>query len=249
MTAAIAAALVGASRTMKKIGLSTSNSTSMSFTLTRLSGCNLDSIRRAGGLPIIIPSIDEAKAEAYIDQVDALVLTGGNDVSPHYYDKSPTTEEDYDFERDRFEFKLLEMALAKEIPIMCICRGLQLANVYMGGSLILDLKKEGYTSLIHLIEDQNDHRLKDAYHTIEVDKESNFYSLTGKESLLVNSIHHQVLGRLGDRIRPVAKSSDGIVEIAEMEDYENFIGFQFHPERMQDQEAIRKVYKDFVRRA
>lgn len=235
---------------MKVIGISSSNQKAKDFTLTRVSGDNLTRVREKGGLPIIIPSLkDPGLAKDYIDKIDSLILTGGADVAPFNYGKNPNTHTDYDFERDAFELALFVEAMKREMPIMAICRGLQLVNVALGGTLILDLKKAGYEDIIHVREDMDGSQWKDAFHTIRVSKDSRLYQNLGQDELIVNSIHHQAIDELGDGLVSVAESDDGIIEIVEMKDYENFIGFQFHPERMGSTSLADHYYSELVRRA
>lgn len=235
---------------MKVIGISSSNQKAQDFTLTRVSGDNLARVREKGGLPIIIPSLrDPVLAKTYIDKIDGLILTGGADVAPFKYGKNPNTSTDYDFERDAFELALFEEAMKREMPIMAICRGLQLVNVALGGTLILDLKKAGYEDIIHVREDMDESQWKDAFHTIRVNKDSRLYKVLDQDELIVNSIHHQAIDELGSGLVRAAESDDGIIEIVEMEGYENFIGFQFHPERMESTSLADYYYSELVRRA
>lgn len=235
---------------MKKIGITTGNIRVGEFYFSSLSGYNVDAVRDGGALPIIIPTSAKLDlAEVYIESIDGLVITGGSDISPFLYGKDPVTHETYDFERDSFELALFKLAMEKGIPILCICRGLQLANVARGGSLIRDLKKAGYDEIIHVVEDFKEDSANDSYHIMEVDRESRLYSLLGGEVLLVNSVHHQAINDLGENMKAVAWSKDGVIEAVEMTDYEGFYGFQFHPERLYQKEGFANIYKDFVGRA
>lgn len=235
---------------MKKVGISASNIKHGRFTLSRLSGYNVDAVRGVGAIPIIIPSLSNAElADSYIDEIDALIITGGNDVSPFLYGEDPNTEEVYDFERDEFELRLFNKAMEKQIPILCICRGLQLANVARGGRNIRDLKKAGYNEIIHAVKNVNWNESTDAYHQIKLSKNSKFYCFAGEDTLVINSIHHQAIETLGENMVAVARANDGVIEAVEMKDYDKFIGFQFHPERLQHMDAFKKVYLDLVGRA
>lgn len=235
---------------MKKIGISASNISSQAFKFARISGYNIDAVRRAGGLAIMIPSAkDPSLAGDYIDNIDALILTGGNDVAPFSYGKNPNTEEKYDFERDRFEISLFKKAMDKKIPILSLCRGLQVANVARGGTNIRDLKKAGYDQVLHSVEGANWHEPTDLYHLVSVSKDSQFYRINKEDQVLANSLHHQAIDELGENMLAVGRSEDGVIEIVEMSDYEDFIGFQFHPERLQDQEVFTRLYDELIRRA
>ena len=235
---------------MKRVGISTSNIRSGNFSLARLSGYNLDAVRKADGLPLMIGSAqDPSLAKEYISQIDALILTGGNDLAPFNYGEDPNTDEIYDFQRDAFELELFKEAMEANLPILCICRGLQLANVARGGKNIKDLKKSGYKEIIHAIDNVNWNEETDTYHQIDILKDSSLYKLIGKETIVINSIHHQAIRELGENMKTVAKARDGVIEAVEMTDYENFIGFQFHPERLQNIQGFRNVYSELIRRA
>jgi putative glutamine amidotransferase len=155
---------------------------------------------------------------------DGLLLTGGVDIKPEIenYENAPTQ---FNTIRDAFEMKILSLALSRNIPILGICRGMQLINLYFGGSLILDL---GQRNISHKKQEN------DNIHSIQVDKKSALYNIVGVESGDVNSAHHQAINQLANCLIMCAKSSDGVVEAIELIDKKDqfLLAVQWHPERM-----------------
>lgn len=164
--------------------------------------------------------------------VDGLVLTGGGDVHPSLYGKSDAIEEVEEVNelRDAFEFEVIETALDAMIPILGICRGMQIMNVYLGGSLIVDLPQASYCS--HVIRDGLDFR-----HPVQLAPNTMIESIAGPGPHKVNSVHHQAVDRLGKGLMVTARSDDGLTEALEwvLKDRMPFLLLvQWHPERMAD---------------
>jgi putative glutamine amidotransferase len=167
-----------------------------------------------------------------ISKVDGLLLTGGGDVHPRYYGMAEEVARvnERDERRDEFEFELIERSLDADLPILGICRGMQVMNVYLGGSLIIDLPSSGY----------EDHSRKEGYdseHIVRLETHSMLGAITGATELTVNSSHHQAVDRLGNGLISSATSADGVIEAAEwiLKDRMPFLMLvQWHPERMKD---------------
>ena len=168
-------------------------------------------------------------------KVDGLVLTGGGDVDPEYYgftDERGVVRE-VNHERDEFEFRVIERALDCEIPILGVCRGMQVMNVYLGGTLIPDLSEAG-------CEDHQSHEGRDGVHSILPVPHTTLAALTGLGSQTVNSAHHQALEHLGRGLMVSAVSQDGVIEAAEwsLKDTMPFLLLvQWHPERMEAKDS------------
>lgn len=190
------------------------------------------SIIKAGGVPLMLPQTNnEAIIDAYLENIDGLVVIGGEDVNPAYYheDVSSLSGPINDV-RDEFEALLIKSAVNKKIPLFLICRGLQFFNVLYQGSLWQDLKLIPHNKLNipHQgwnLSYKNIHRLN------VVDKDSYFYNIIKNDYLYVNSLHHQTINKLSPLLKIVAQSDDGVIEVVESNIQDHFIiGFQYHPE-------------------
>ena len=182
-----------------------------------------EAVARAGGIPVIFPTVaDSALAAALVKKVDGVIFSGGPDLDPSYYGETFWNETvEVDTLRDVSDLMLMRAALAAKKPIMCICRGEQLMNVVLGGSLYQDLPTQVDTLVKHG---------GGTWHRIGVETGSVLYTLFGQDSLTVNSFHHQAVKQVAPGIRVTAHADNGIVEAYEYGD--RLIAFQFHPEGM-----------------
>ncbi|MBR6865049.1 MAG: gamma-glutamyl-gamma-aminobutyrate hydrolase family protein [Bacteroidales bacterium] len=188
-----------------------------------LSANYTEAVARAGGIPVIFPTVsDPALAAALLKQVDGVIFSGGPDLDPSYYGETVWNETvSVDTLRDASDLMLMRAALDSGKPILAICRGEQLMNVVLGGSLYQDIPTQVDTVVKHG---------GGAWHQIGVEKGSVLYDLFGQDSITVNSSHHQAVKEVAPGVRVTAHSADGIVEAYE---YGNqVIAFQFHPEGM-----------------
>ena len=185
-----------------------------------------------------------------LEKCDGIVLTGGEDINPILYHKPEYQKfcEDKIDKRDAFEWKVLEFSQNKHVPLLGICRGLQIGNVFFGGTLIPDLITWG----------KNQHsKVKghDLYHTATAEPGSLLHEITKSDSGEVNSAHHQSADAVGDELMVNSVSPDGVIEGLERKERKgkSFLLFvQWHPERMKDQESlfasgIRKGFAENVR--
>lgn len=178
--------------------------------------------------------VSHRNAEHRIDDFDGLVLTGGEDVDPKFSKAEPRDQVGKtDLRRDTFEFEMLERALRKNLPVLCICRGLQVANVHLGGTLIADLQYDGYS--------KHDVKEKEPVirHSVSVRENSLMHSITGMTSGEINSYHHQAVKIVAESLAPSAFSADGVIESLEWKEkgaQPFFLAVQWHPERMKDAE-------------
>ncbi len=186
-------------------------------------------VQRAGGHALLFVSQDPATAPGMLDRVDGLILSGGGDIHPATYD-GPDHDTVYGLEpdRDTFEFAIIREAMARRMPTLAICRGVQVLNVALGGTLHVDIQ--------HGIDGAHDHFLSgdpvyETPVTVSLEADSKLAGMCDATLAGVNSIHHQSVKDLGDGLRPVATSTDGVIEAVEHEDPEwPLLGVQWHPE-------------------
>ncbi len=186
----------------------------------------VDVVRLVGGVPIVLPAVEGEIPEA-LDAVDALILPGGGDIDPAHYG-GVRHEANYGIspERDGFELALARAALARpNLPILSICRGMQLLNVALGGDLVSHIPDRFGDSVAHRHPE-----LRPVEHAVRIDPASRLAAILGATELDVHSVHHQAVGRLGDGLRAVAWSPDGVIEAVESERLPFLIGVQWHPE-------------------
>lgn len=182
-------------------------------------------VAASGGLPVELTR--DAEVEGIVARLDGLVLTGGADVDPSAYGQAPHENLGaVEQERDRWELALLEAAERRGIPVLCICRGVQLLNVARGGSLRQHVGVDEGDGHPRFDEDGRKHA-----HPVALDEGSLAASLYGR-SAEVNSLHHQVIDRVGEGLRVTGRSPDGSVEAVESE-HGPVLGLQWHPELLE----------------
>lgn len=171
------------------------------------------------------PVLSQANRSLTLDGFAGLVLTGGTDVDPSLYGevRGEHTDEP-DPERDSIEFELLNQALRFDLPIFAICRGLQLLNVFFGGSLLQHLDPPERHRLV-VAGDRSK-----PVHTVSIEGDSLLSGIAGRQILDVNSRHHQAVARLGDGLRITALAPDGVIEAIEHPDKRFVMAVQWHPE-------------------
>jgi putative glutamine amidotransferase len=188
------------------------------------------------------PSIPDIKG------YDGVLFTGGKDINPKYYEeavKYPGLVQ-IDAKRDAFEFELFDRAHRHGLPILGICRGIQMINVKFGGTLYQDLKNSDTTVEREHMQSPPAPRSEPTHVVILTDPESRLAE-TFKGSCRVNSLHHQAIKRLGRGLKVTAHSEDGLVEAVESADaYPFLMAVQWHPEEMVDRPEQRKLFEKFV---
>jgi putative glutamine amidotransferase len=183
-----------------------------------------DKVLEAGGLPVGLPV--GADPVPYLEHLDGIVLTGGADIDPWRYRSPPDGHGHYEPERDRFEFQLLEGALAHDLPVLGICRGLQVLNVHRGGSLVQDVPAHARHDLDPAL----------AVHPVSFEPGSRLHSLYGPATE-VNSLHHQCVDQLGTGLLVAGRADDGTVEAIEMPG-RDVLAVQWHPEMRPHREPV-----------
>lgn len=202
-------------------------------------------LEAAGAIPVILPIAAAETAQAYISRVDALVLAGGQDVSPLLYGEEPHLKVGRTYPlRDAFEVALIEEAYRQRKPILAVCRGLQILNVAFGGTLYQDLESQNAETVV--LHNQKTMPTMPT-HTIQVASGSQLSKILGTKAV-VNSYHHQAVKVLADKFKPVAWSSDGIIEAFESADSQQFVlAVQWHPETMIDTyDSMQSLFNHFV---
>lgn len=217
-----------------------------------LSNRYLDAIAAAGGLPLVAPCTNDRKLVAeYVRRSDGVLLTGGEDVEPKHYTKKlpaklalklgPTEPE-----RDELELLLVEEVFKQHKPLLAICRGHQILNVALGGTLIVDIPTQVPNALPHRQMDKK----CEPVHSVALTKDSDLAKFIGSGKVNVNSTHHQAIGKIAKPLRVVGQSEDGIVEAMELKDKKTLpflLSVQFHPERLVDRyREFREIFANFI---
>ena len=184
-------------------------------------------IEHAGGRPVLVPPSEDAVDET-LHALDALVFSGGSDVNPETYGQDPHPEtKGVVPERDRAELTLLEAALARDVPVLAVCRGSQVLNVALGGDLIQHLPE--------VVGDEKHRHTPGTFadHDVTLERGTRLAELLG-EHAPVKSHHHQGFGRLGSGLRPAARAEDGTLEAVEDPSKRFALGVLWHPEAGDD---------------
>jgi len=198
----------------------------------RLNVAYVRALEAAGLVPLITPPLDPAHAGRVLDVVQGLVLTGGEDVAPRHFGAEPHPAlGDVHEGRDAWELALAREARARALPTLAICRGIQLLNVALGGTLVQDLPSERPGALPHAVDDARTRRVQE----VQVAPRSRLAAALGTGALAVNSLHHQALDRPADGLLVTARTTDGVVEGAEWAAPDWWaVGVQWHPEELVD---------------
>lgn len=194
----------------------------------------IDAVVNAGGAPFLFPLVeDENVLRALYDRLDGILLAGGNDVDPEHYGEEPLPQlGKVDGLRDRVEMQLARWATAEGKPVLGICRGMQVLNVALGGSLYQDIGTQLTQEIVHdssFTCENWEHMV----HELHITPESRLGQLFGPDSFPTNSLHHQALKELAPGLQAVGWAPDGVVELIEGNDERFIIGVQCHPEALQ----------------
>jgi putative glutamine amidotransferase len=199
--------------------------------LTSLYDLYVNAITAAGGLPVVLAHGDPADAGALLDRVDALLLPGGGDIDPTNYGEAPAADNLYGVrpESDLFEFALVRAAEHRKMPLLGICRGLQVINVALGGTLHQDLPEHPQDLA---------GRAFAAHYLTRIERDSRLHDLVGADELLINSLHHQGVKEVGEGLVVAAVARDGVVESVEATDPDwDMLAVQWHPECLRHEHA------------
>lgn len=208
----------------------------------------VQAVERAGGLPLIIPMYEVGEnAEQLLEIADGLLLADGNDISSEHYHEEPRDVRGNDPQRDECELKLLEIARARNMPILGVCRGMQLMNVACGGTLYQDVMTERPDTKNHdgYLEVKSTEHLA---HTLRLEPGSQLASILGLESIKSNTHHHQAVKDIGPGLIANAWAEDGVIEGLEATEEPYFVGVQPHPESIfqRAEPAWLKLFQSFI---
>lgn len=189
-------------------------------------------VEQAGGLPLVLVPVRDAISQV-MQLVDGLLLSGGGDIRPSRYGDEEVHPETYgiDDERDEFELALVRAALERDLPVLCICRGIQVLNVALGGTLIQDIGDQHGRAIEHR-QQRCGIAASEPSHEVEVVAGSLLHEVYGAGRVAVNSFHHQAVKALGRGLSVIGRAPDGIVEAVELRGHRFVLGVQWHPEMM-----------------
>jgi len=206
----------------------------------------VEAVERVGGLAILLPNTEPERAQNYLERIDALVLTGGDDPHPRFFGEQPHPRlEAVDERRDRFEIELVRGARERGMPLLGICRGIQILNVACGGGLIQDIPAQAPGAIGHSQTTIRD----DLWHDVAVAPGSLLESLVKRTSLRVNSYHHQACREAGKGLVASATAAgDGLIEALEDPRAAFLLAVQWHPEvsEAHGDEASRALFAGLV---
>jgi putative glutamine amidotransferase len=232
------------------VGVTTSVTTDGTPERAYTNAAYIRAVQRAGGVPVLLPpQLDAASLEALWSRLDGLLLTGGGDVDPARFgeERHPAVY-DVSAARDELELTVTERALEDDVPVLAICRGIQVLNVALGGSLHQDIPTDLPGALTHSQKEPRDR----ATHPVEVTAEgTQLAAILGRPEVDVNSMHHQAIKTLGSGLREAARAPDGVIEAVELPGDERFVvGVQWHPEELVGHdEAARRLFAALVEAA
>jgi putative glutamine amidotransferase len=215
-------------------------------------------IALAGGIPLTLSRLEDVLEDA-LDVVDAVVIGGGRDIEPHRYGQEPHEAlGPPDPHRDEFELELVKRALDRELPLLGMCRGIQVINVALGGTLVQDVSLA--PEWVEHPTDRGWHRWKEVEraslldeaevphhprHSMAVEPGSHLHEALGVDEIEVNSFHHQAIDRLGEGLRATGRAPDGVIEVIELEGEPYVLGAQFE---LQEEWRIDPLFLGIFRR-
>lgn len=208
-----------------------------------LSGGYVDAVRKAGGLPILLPP-GELHIEQILDVVDGLIFAGGGDIEPERYGGGahPTISR-VDPERDAFELELAKRIFSKDIPVLGICRGCEVLNVASGGDLVQHIPEEFGNTVPHKKGNEG------GEHPVELSRDSRLAQIIGKNQIMVISRHHQGLRAVPDNWQIVGRAADGVIEAMEYKNHPWLIAVLWHPEASLNDPDHLRIFQALVEAA
>jgi putative glutamine amidotransferase len=206
----------------------------------------VEAIRQAGGLPVLIPNqLHDGEWRDLYPRMNGILFTGGGDISLAHFAGSPHAKiDEVDENRDSLELSLFQQAAQDGKPFLGICRGCQIANVALGGTLYTHIQDQLPGALKH--DWYPDIPRTTLAHSVQVDEDSRSAKIFGERILQVNSLHHQGIKDLAPGLVAVGHAPDNLVEVVEIPDHPFGIAVQWHPEWLTDQQAMSRLFSEFV---
>lgn len=188
----------------------------------------IDACKKVGLLPWVFPyQIEESDIAAYLDGLNGILVCGGVDVDPKYYgEKAHEKLGDVNHWRDTLELMVIRHAMERKMPILGICRGFQILNIYFGGTLYQDIPSQYPSTMKHSFE-----KTEEAYHDCRVVENTPAATWFAGDTTIINTFHHQGVKDLAADFSPSVYAPDGLIEAFYSEKYSNIIAVQWHPER------------------
>ena len=208
-----------------------------------------EGVLQAGGVPVIVPhNLDEDSLRAVLDRLDGVLLSGGGDVDPVLFsEEAHAATCEIESDRDRVELTLTRWAVKRDIPFLGICRGIQVLNVALGGSLVQDIPSQVPAAVPHSFDRKTTPRDYLA-HPVKIDPQSQLARIMQLEVAQTNSWHHQSIKQAADGLRVTAVAPDGVIEAVEVPERRYAIGVQWHPEWMFEKWAEqRRLFEELVK--
>ena len=212
---------------------------------TRVQNPYIHAIERSAGIPILFPYVRDGETiERIVDICDGFFFTGGADIDPKRYGEEATESiGDIQEYRDEFEFRVFQKAIKTSKPILAICRGAQLVNVALGGTLYQDISTEVHTKISHR---QREPKFSSS-HDVRIIIDTPLYEMMGTEQIKANSFHHQAIKALGKGLEIMAVAEDGIIEAVYSSERQYLRAYQWHPERLfETNTQNRIIFEDFI---
>ena len=228
------------------IGITTNNTTnSYGQPIVLLQRSYVKAVMEAGGVPLMIPSlVAEDGWDAVYSRLDGVLFSGGGDISLDYFRGDPHPRiDDVDPERDSVELKLVQAAAADGKPFLGICRGCQIVNVALGGTLYTHIPDQLPNALDH---DYPGNKRTVLVHEVKIEEGTRLAEIYGQPIIKVNSLHHQGIKDIASALRVAGHAPDGLVEAVELPEHPFGLAVQWHPEWLTDQESTRNLFRKFV---
>ena len=228
------------------IGITTHNEMSQGHKMALLRRTYVEAVIAAGGTPLLIPSgVGEEARRALYGRLDGILFSGGGDIAIARFGGEPLASIiAVDEARDEIEFALLQAVVSDGKPFLGICRGCQVVNVALGGTLYTDIATQMPNAIKHAYSSVTERSL--LAHPVEVVAGSRLADIVGEIRLSVNSLHHQGVKGIASALKPAAHAPDGLVEALELPGHPFGLAVQWHPEDLIDQPASLKLFQAFV---